>query len=51
MKKQRYGYVKRIDGVVNVRIMAEAEGYFMVRRKGCMPFVVSKKEIKDIYED
>ena len=29
-----------------VRIMAEAEGYAMVRRKGCVPFVVQLKELE-----
>lgn len=28
-----------------VRIMAVAEGYAMVRRKGCMPFAVSLKDL------
>lgn len=28
-----------------VRVMARAEGYAMVRRKGCAPFVVSEKEL------
>lgn len=29
-----------------VRVMAVAEGYAMVRRKGCMPYVASTKEIE-----
>lgn len=29
-----------------VRVMARAEGYAMVRRKGCAPFVVSEKELE-----
>lgn len=32
-----------VDGPV--RIMAEAEGYSMVRRKGCMPFAIQTKDI------
>jgi hypothetical protein len=28
-----------------IRIIAEAEGYAMVRKKGCMPFVISSKDI------
>lgn len=27
------------------RIMAIAEGYVMIRKKGCMPFVESKKDM------
>ena len=29
-----------------VRVMAIAEGYAMVRRKGCMPFVCRIKDLK-----
>mgnify|MGYP000535323914 CR=1 FL=1 len=41
---------KKIETVVvpqkePVRVMARAEGYAMVRFKGCMPFVVSEKEL------
>jgi hypothetical protein len=28
-----------------LRIMAEAEGYFMARFKGCIPFVMLKKDL------
>jgi hypothetical protein len=28
-----------------VRVMARAEGYVMVRRKGCAPYVVSEREL------
>lgn len=28
-----------------VRVMARAEGYAMVRNPGCMPFVVSEKKL------
>jgi hypothetical protein len=31
---------------VEVRVMARAEGYAMVRNKGCMPFVVSEKHLQ-----
>ena len=31
-----------------VEVMAIAQGYAMVRRKGCMPFVADFKELKDI---
>lgn len=27
-----------------VRFMTEAEGWVMVRHKGCMPFLIAKKE-------
>lgn len=29
-----------------VRVMAVAEGYAMVRRKGCMPYVAPVKELE-----
>lgn len=35
----------RWDEPGEVRIMALAEGYAMVRRKGCMPFIVSEKDL------
>lgn len=31
---------------IPVRIVAEAEGYAMVRRNGCAPFVVSSKHLE-----
>jgi hypothetical protein len=31
-----------------VRVMTRAQGYAMVRFTGCMPFVVSEKEIKTV---
>lgn len=31
-----------------VRVMARAEGWAMVRRKGCMPFVASEKELRAV---
>lgn len=31
-----------------VRVMATAEGYAMVRRKGCVPFVCREKELSTI---
>lgn len=30
----------------DVRVMVRAEGYAMVRHTGCMPFVVSEKELR-----
>ena len=29
-----------------VRVMARAEGYALVRKKGCMPFAVREKELQ-----
>lgn len=34
---------------VEVRVMAEAENYAMVRRKGCVPFVVPVKELSTLH--
>lgn len=34
-------------GAGEVRVMAVAEGYAMCRRPGCVPFVVSVKEMAD----
>jgi hypothetical protein len=34
--------------VTTVEVMATAKGYAMVRHKGCMPFVVSEKELRAI---
>lgn len=30
---------------VQVRVIARAEGYVMVRRKGCAPFIVNEHEL------
>lgn len=32
---------RRVDHIGPLRLMAEAEGYVMVRRPGCMPFLMS----------
>lgn len=34
----------RIHGHGPIRLMAEAEGHCMVRRPGCVPFVITSKE-------
>lgn len=39
------GKIERIIKPEQVRVMARAEGYAMVRRKGCLPFVVKEKEL------
>lgn len=38
-------------GRVEVRVMARAEGYEMVRRKGAGPFVVSEKDLEPMVND
>ena len=34
-----------------VRVMAIAEGYAMVRRKGAMPYVAPAKELRELSHD
>jgi hypothetical protein len=34
-----------------VRVMVRAEGYAMVRLKGCAPFVVPEKELRPIPQE
>ena len=55
MGKREY---RDIDGKGGVRLMACGEGYAMVRRRGCAPFVISiniwnlaPPEEKDIRND
>ena len=43
MEKVRSFFESSIKG--EYRIMAIAEGYVMLRKKGCVPFVESKKDI------
>lgn len=38
-------WVTAMNDAGEVRVMAEAEGYSMVRFKGAMPFVVSTKDL------
>lgn len=38
----KYVTVKKTD----LRIMAFAEGYYMARYKGCMPFVCNEQELE-----
>lgn len=35
-------YIRNKDLQGPFRVLAEAEGYLMVRRKGCLPFVMNK---------
>lgn len=35
---------RRRDHIGQLRLMAGTEGYVMVRRPGCMPFVITAKE-------
>ena len=34
---------KRFDGLGEIRLMAEADGYVMCRRPGCFPLIMSRK--------
>ncbi len=43
---QRGDMFKRIDDGAKVRVMAVADGWAMVRRPGCAPFVQSVKTLK-----
>lgn len=57
MSRKEFATYRRVDvAAVNhkiakqvlehqVRVMARAEGYAMVRNPGCMPFVVSEKDL------
>ena len=49
--KKEYKWWKSTQGVRvvwdTVRVLASAEGYSMVRRKGCMPFVVLDRDLTD----
>lgn len=56
MSKPVYKYARKLRDYHNdewrmtcfrVRVMVEAEGWCMVRRPGCMPFVVAKKDLFD----
>lgn len=38
------------DWVGSARVLAVAEGYAMLRRKGAVPFVVSVKELDESWE-
>lgn len=40
--KREYRMIRRLDWSAPraVRLVAKAEGYAMVRRKGCIPFVI-----------
>jgi len=37
----------RYDDHSNVRVMAIADGYVMIRRPGCIPFIKTVKELND----
>jgi hypothetical protein len=39
------GYILGQPTTSEVRVLARVEGYAMVRRKGCMPFVVVEKKL------
>jgi hypothetical protein len=40
-----HGYIIGQTTTSEVRVLARSEGYAMVRRKGCMPFVVAEKKL------
>ena len=47
------GMMKRDDGVIlnqwskePARVLAEVDGYYVMRFPGCMPFVMSRRELK-----
>lgn len=42
--RERYGAPEQTNHVL-VRVMARAEGYAMVRRRGAAPFVVSERDL------
>lgn len=42
------GKIETITKEREVRVMAIAEKYAMVRFKGCMPFVVRESELKEL---
>lgn len=44
MTKRRKILERRFDRYGELRLMVEAGGYVMVRRKGAMPFVISWRE-------
>lgn len=33
----------------SIRVIAAGEKYAMVRRKGCVPFVLSERELRELY--
>jgi hypothetical protein len=58
VKKQEFAYVKHeitefVDGkwiarrvnTYRVRVMTRVEGYAMVRRPGCVPFIMIEREL------
>ena len=45
--RNRTVYRLILASVQELRVMAEAEGWLMVRNKGCMPFVVHSKDVAE----
>lgn len=39
--------VHRVAGLIEVRVMARAEGYAMVRRPNAVPFIVKEAELRE----
>jgi len=44
------GWAIALDPPKLVTVMAECDGYAMVRHPGCLPFVVKSKELKPFSE-
>lgn len=44
--KKKYHFQDYLGEDDYIKVMAIADGYVMMRRKGCIPFVMSMKEAK-----
>jgi len=51
MKKNLYVYIKNKKEYGRVIVMSYSSGYFMLRRKGAMPFIVSINDIAGLTID
>lgn len=51
VRKPGHGVLMREISDYTVRVMCQADGYSMVRRKGRAPFVVSTKDLREVEED
>ncbi len=47
MAKSQQKYMRREDEIFAVRVLAEAEGWSMVRRPGAVPFCAWTKDLHD----
>lgn len=48
VKTRTVGCLATVTQEVDVRVIAIAEGYAMVRRKGAVPFVCTVKELRQV---